>query len=218
LECSIAILAGGQSKRLGLDKALIAIHGDGRPLIAHQIETLQPLTNDLSIVGPERPGYRALNAPLALDDYPGEGPLGGIATALRRAQHERVLVVACDLPFLSLPLLRWMLELDRSRAAIVPCIPGRSRQGTRLARQSTHAIYSRSSLAGIEIALERGIRQAAQVLANIETLNLPVEQLVRFDPGLRSFFSINTPEERDQAVFWLKSRTNAPVKEIDTIY
>lgn len=218
MESSIAILAGGQSKRLGQDKALISIHADGRPLIAHQIELLRALSDDLFIVGPERPGYRDLNAPLVLDDYPGEGPLGGIATALRRARHERVLVVACDLPFLSLPLLRWMLEQDRFRAAIVPCIPGQSRQGAGLVRQSTHAIYARSMLAGVENALARGIRQAAQVLATIDTRCLPVERLVRFDPGLRSFFSINTPEERDQAVVWLQSTANVPVREIDTIY
>ena len=218
MECSIAILAGGQSKRLGQDKALISIHGDGRPLIAHQVEKLQALSGDLFIVGPDRPGYRAFGAPLALDDYPGEGPLGGIATALRRAHHERVLLVACDLPFLSVPLLRWMIEQDRSRAAIVPCIPGRSRQETGLVRQSTHAIYARSMLADVEDALGRGIRQAARVLASVDAHYLPVEQLVRFDPGLRSFFSINTPEERDQAVAWLQSIANMPVREIDTIY
>jgi molybdopterin-guanine dinucleotide biosynthesis protein A len=218
LECSIAILAGGQSKRLGQDKALISIHGDGRPLIAHQIERLQPLSDDLFIVGPERPGYRDFNARLELDDYPSEGPLGGIATALRHARHGRVLVVACDLPFLSAPLLRWMLEQDQLRAAIVPCIPGKSRQRERLVRQSTHAIYPRSSLAAVESALVRGIRQAAQVLANLDTRNLAVEQLVRFDPGLRSFFSVNTPEERDQAVSWLQPTSDVPVNEIDTIY
>ena len=218
MECSIAILAGGQSKRLGQDKALISIHGDGRSLIAHQIAMLKGLSDDLFIVGPERPGYRDLNAPLVLDDYPGEGPLGGIATALRRARHERVLVVACDLPFLNLPLLRWMLEQNRSRLAIVPCIPGQSRQGTVLVRQSTHAIYPRSMLASVENALARGIRQAAQVLTNLDACSLHVERLVRFDPGLRSFFSINTLEERDQAILWLHSTANVPINEIDTIY
>jgi molybdenum cofactor guanylyltransferase len=202
---SIAILAGGQSRRLGRDKALISIHPDGRPLIAHQIELLRVLSDDLFIVGQERPGYRDLRAPLVLDDYPGEGPLGGIATALRRARHERVLVVACDLPFLSPSLLRWMLEQDRSRAAVVPSIPGQSRQGVGLVRQSTHAIYAQSMLSAVENALSRGIRQAAQVLANIDACYLPVERLVRFDPGLRSFFSINTPDERDQAIVWLQS-------------
>ncbi len=218
LDCSIAILAGGQSKRLGQDKALISIHGDERPLIAHQIERLHPLTDDLFIVGPDRPGYSTFDVPLELDDYPGEGPLGGIATALRAARYERVLVVACDLPFLSVPLLRWMMEQDRSRAAIVPCIPGQSRQAARMIQQSTHAIYARFALARIEIALARGVRQASQVLANVDKLDLPVEQLVRFDPGLKSFFNVNTPEEREQAVSWLQSTSSGRHHEFDTIY
>ena len=205
MECSIAILAGGQSKRLGQDKALISIHGDGRPLIAHLIERLRPLSDDLFILGPDRPGYREFEVPLVLDDYPGEGPLGGIATALRQARYERVLVIACDLPFLNVPLVRWMIEQDQTRDAVIPSVPGRSRQGSRLVLQSTHAIYARSSLVEIELALARGLRQASHVLSNSDVLYLPVERLVRIDPGLRSFFSINTPEEYEQAAIWLQS-------------
>jgi molybdenum cofactor guanylyltransferase len=205
LACSIAILAGGQSKRLGRDKALVSIHGDGRPLIAHLIERLRPLSSDLFVVGADRPGYRDLDAPLALDDYPGEGPLGGIATGLRRARHDHVLVVACDLPFLSVPLVRWMIEQAEARGAIVPAIPGTSRQGASIVLQSTHAVYARSLLADIETALAHGVRQASRVLSDIEAHYLSVESIVRFDPGLRSFFSINTPEDFEQAQHWLRS-------------
>ena len=218
LECSIAILAGGQSKRLGRDKALISVHGDGRPLIAHLIERLHPLSNDLFVVGPDRPGYRDLAAPLVLDVFPGEGPLGGIATGLRRARHSRVLVVACDLPFLNVPLIRWMIEQDDARDAIVPAIPGASRQGDGTVLQSTHAIYARSMLVGIETALDHGVRQVSLVLADIDARCLPVESIVRFDPGLRSFFSINTPKDFEQARQWLQSTTRQQVEEIDTIY
>ena len=208
LACSIAILAGGQSKRLGRDKALVSIHGDGRPLIAHLIERLRPLSTDLFVVGPDRPGYRDLDAPLAPDDYPGEGPLGGIATSLRRARHDRVLAVACDLPFLCVPLVRWMIEQEHMPDALIPAVPGRSRQGASLVLQTTHAMYARSLLADIETALDHGVRQVSRVLADIDARYLTVESMVRFDPGMRSFFSINTPEDYEQAQRWLQAIPN----------
>lgn len=89
------VLAGGQSSRMGRDKALLPFQG--KPLIAHAIEILRPHVDELLVIGD--PGKYGGFGPLALaDDAPGLGPLGGILTALRYAWHDRLIILACDMP------------------------------------------------------------------------------------------------------------------------
>ncbi len=100
-----AIIAGGESRRFGTDKALALL--DGRPLMAHVIEALGDATDELVICGRQVEGHRCL------DDFPspGLGPLGGIAAALRVALaqgFDAVLTSACDTPYLP-DRLAWRL-------------------------------------------------------------------------------------------------------------
>lgn len=211
-----AILAGGASSRFGRDKALVRIGDDDQPLLACLIERLGPLVDELFIVAPDRPDYRRFDAPLVIDLHPGEGPLGGILTALRATHCDRCLVVACDLPLLNPVLLRWMLEHPDHADAIVPVIPGTSRQGERLIWQATQAIYRTSALGAIEEAFRQGERKLARLFDSIRVEPIALEALVRFDPGLRSFFSINTAADLAQVQSWRRSVGMAG--SVDAIY
>jgi len=86
---------------------------DGQPLVVRTIDRLAALSDDLLVVTNEAARFESLGLPVRLvpDQRPGEGALMGIYSGLRVARHPHALVVACDMPLLSLPLLRYMLPL-----------------------------------------------------------------------------------------------------------
>lgn len=97
MRLSAVILAGGQSSRMGCDKAWVEF--EGRPLIALAVEKVRDLrVNEIFISGREGVDYGALNCPVLLDLEPGFGPLGGIERALRDCASPLLLVLAVDLP------------------------------------------------------------------------------------------------------------------------
>lgn len=87
---SAAVLAGGASRRMAQDKAWVAL-ADGRPFVGRAIDVLTELADEVFIVANDA-RFTSLGVPVFRDDHPGGGPPGGIATALRRASPERVLV------------------------------------------------------------------------------------------------------------------------------
>src|SRR5512135_1688419 len=103
---SAIILAGGQSRRMGRDKALIDYQD--RPIIAHVINTLRALSDDIVVVSNRSDLYRSFGARVVPDYDPPCGPLGGIAVGLQAAEYPLAVVVACDMPFLNLTLVRWL--------------------------------------------------------------------------------------------------------------
>jgi molybdopterin-guanine dinucleotide biosynthesis protein A len=116
-----AVLAGGQSRRFGSDKALAEL--DDRPLIAHAAAALEPHVEAVAICGRSFGGY------LALPDRPapGLGPLGGLAAALRHAadrDYDAVLSIGCDIPVLPAAFVEALLAIDAPVAARVLPICG----------------------------------------------------------------------------------------------
>ena len=196
---SVAVLAGGQSRRMGRDKALLPLEPGGEPLARRVIDRLDSLTDDLFIVSDHRPGYEALGARVEPDRFPGMGTLGGIATAIAKARHDHVFVVACDLPFLSSPLIDWMMEQPRDYDVLVPQHRGESRQGREMIYQTLHAIYGRKCLVEIDRQLRSGDRQVVGFFSHV-TIRAVDESTVRqFDPELLSFFNANTPGAIEEA-------------------
>lgn len=119
------VLAGGQSKRMGRDKALIEFPGpgagmEGRTLLDRTIELLRPHAREILVIGdPAR--YAPEHGTVVPDDTPGQGPLGGLLSAMRRARYVRMLVLACDLPGINDRLLVLLKrELTGEVDAVVP--------------------------------------------------------------------------------------------------
>lgn len=196
---SAAVLAGGRSARMGRDKALLPLVPGGPPMIQIVIERVRAIADDVTIVSESRPGYDAFGAEVVPDDFPGAGSLGGIATGLRHARHDHCLVVACDMPFLSIPLLRRMAEEPRDYDVLVPRLPGQSRQGGTLVYQTLHAIYGRACREAIEVQLADGNPQVIGFYPAVRVREIDEVDIHRFDPGLTSFFNANTPEAAEQA-------------------
>lgn len=182
-------MAGGQSRRLGRDKALLEINGE--TLLARTLHVLLHVTAAQLIVGPpERAGLVA-GIPVIPDEWPGSGPLGGIYSALRASEFAHVLVVACDMPFLNLKLLRYLLSIAGDYDVILPEIDGRGEQ--------LHAIYARSCLEPIADQLRTRDFKIDRFFARVRVRRVSESELRALDPDLRSFWNVNTEEDWAEA-------------------
>ncbi|MBC8447885.1 MAG: molybdenum cofactor guanylyltransferase [Chloroflexi bacterium] len=180
------VLAGGQSQRMGTDKALLQM--DGQPLIGWVLERLQQLSDDLIIVAKDTAPYTHLGARLVTDAYPGQGVLVGLHAGLKAARYPRALAVACDMPFLDLRLLRYMIVAGRGHDAVLPRIGGYP--------EPLHGLYRvKSCLPAIEQALDSGQFKMTSFLPSVQVRYVEEHEVGLFDPQHLSFFNVNTPED-----------------------
>jgi molybdopterin-guanine dinucleotide biosynthesis protein A len=144
---TICVQAGGESRRMGQDKALMPFLG--RPLIQRVVDRLAPIADEVIVTTNRLEDYRFLGLPLYPDLKPGRGALGGLYTALASATCEAVAVVACDMPFASPTLIDTGYSLLVQEEADV-AIPN-SGEGL----EPLHAVYRRETcLPAIESAID----------------------------------------------------------------
>ena len=180
---------------MGTDKALLPLVAGGPPMLGLVLERLRSIADEVVVVANERERYATFGARVVPDLHPKIGALGGIQAAVTWSAHEHCLVVACDMPFLSLPLLRRMVSEPRDYDVLVPLIPGESRQrGDGLVFQTLHAIYSKQCLPFIEKRIATGNKQVVGFFEDVRVRTIDVGDVPRWDPDLRSFFNANTPE------------------------
>jgi molybdopterin-guanine dinucleotide biosynthesis protein A len=181
------ILAGGKSLRMGRDKGQLMLQGE--TLAARAVRTLSALADDVILVTNTPEPFEGLNARLIGDQIPGGGAFSGIHAGLTAARHEWALVVACDMPFLNLDLLRYMASLasGASAAAIVPRWQGEL--------EPLHTFYSYQCLTVIEPILHRGGGRIVEFYQRILVRYVEPEEIVPLDPQGLSFFNVNSPED-----------------------
>jgi len=179
------VLAGGQSSRLGMDKSFV--NANGQPLIEHIVAKLTRLSDDVIIVTNSPENYNHLEAKLVGDIYPGKGALGGIYSGLRAAMNAHSLVVACDMPFLDLNLLRYMILLACGHDVVIPRIGGFP--------EPLHAIYSKSCLEPIDRLLARGGLKIIDFFPEVRVRYVEESEVDIFDPQHLSFFNVNKPSD-----------------------
>jgi len=196
---SASVLAGGQSRRMGQDKALLRLGDDEAPMLQVVLDRLGTIATERFIVASGRPRYDQFAVPVIPDRYPSAATLGGIATALAVASNERCLVVGCDMPFLNRELMHWMMRQAPDADIVIPVLPGESRQGSGMIYQTLHAIYRRTCLPAIERQLATGQRQVVRFFSEMRVHTIDSRAIERLDPDLRSFFNANTPEALDMA-------------------
>src|SRR5215210_6290328 len=159
------------------------------------LERLSAGADDMIVVADEQARYTGFGVRVVPDLSRHVGALGGIQSAIAWSVHEHCLVVACDMPFLSLPLLHRMADEPRDYDVLVPLIPGESRQrGDGLVYQTLHAIYSKRCLPFIEQQIAAGNKQVVGFFEDVRVRTLDVGEIARWDPSLQSFFNANTPE------------------------
>ena len=189
---TVAIQAGGQSTRMGVDKALKPFLG--RPLIQHVIERLSPIADEL-IVTTNRPAdYAFLHLPLFMDLKPGRGALGGLYTAVASANSPIVAVVACDMPFASAALLEaaGRLLVEEEADVVIP----KTDEGF----EPLHAVYRRATcVPAIEAAIAADQWKVIAWFPQVKVHVLTPEEVREHDPSGRAFWNLNTPEEFTEA-------------------
>jgi molybdopterin-guanine dinucleotide biosynthesis protein A len=189
-DVSAAILAGGRSRRMGRDKALVEI--GGRTMLARVLERLSPLFERIMIIGPEGPPLEDFGVPVYPDLRPGKGSLGGIHTALHYSPTERVFCSACDLPFINTDVVSHIISLAGGDCdAVVPRVNGEL--------EPLCALYSTKISGAIEQNLDSGVRRIKTTLSSQRVRIVEGQELALMDPKLLTFFNINTPADLERA-------------------
>jgi molybdenum cofactor guanylyltransferase len=187
-----AILAGGRARRMGgADKALLEI--GGTRIIHRQLAALRPVADDVRIVAGGQSRYADLGVRVIGDVVPDAGPLGGIYSALLDATHDRVVIVACDLPFVTRALLERLAVESREHPDADAVVP-RSERGI----QPLCAVYAARCAAAARARIDRGALRAAGLLEDIRVRELGPDALAPYDDG-SLFENVNTPHDHERA-------------------
>ena len=188
-DLAVFILAGGNSTRMGSDKAFVLL--EGRSLLARALHLSKQVTENVRIVG-DATKFMPF-APAVEDIFRDTGPLGGIHAALRGSQSDLNLILAVDTPFLTAPLLEFLVTRARDSAATVT-VPRAGRGLHPLA-----AVYRRQFTYVAEKAL-RERRYKIDVLFDPARTQIVSEedlQAAGFSPEM--FRNLNTPEDLAEA-------------------
>jgi len=179
------ILAGGNSLRLGQEKALIDT--GGQLLIERVVHRLGRVVDRIVLVTNDPERYAFLGLPMVGDIYPGVGTLGGLHAGLAAIEAPYGLAVGCDMPFLNPALLHYMISLRVGCDAVMPRV-GRY-------REPLHALYARTCAARFAQAIEAGQRRIMHALNGMRVCYVERDAIVGYDPQLRSFLNVNEPED-----------------------
>ena len=175
--CRGFVLAGGRSRRMGQDKGRLL--WEGVPLVRHQWQRLEGLVPQSVVVGGE---YRDLGLPCVADDHPGEGPLGGILTALDHGGG--ALILAVDMPRVSTATLAALFRLPLADAVVPRHADGRI--------QPLAALYRATALPKLRAVFDRGTRRVVDALASLD--------VAWFDTPGEEFGAMNTPTQYEEAL------------------
>ena len=190
---TVAVQAGGESHRMGRDKALLPFLG--KPLIARVLERVAPVADEVLVTTNQPQEYGFLGVALFQDLKPGRGSLGGLFTALSAASQPLVAVLACDMPFVNADLLAAERDLLLATQADI-AIP-RTSGGL----EPFHAVYRRDTcLPAIAAALEADLWRVDAWFPQVDLRALSLDEIRRYDPQLLCFLNVNTPEELEDAV------------------
>jgi molybdopterin-guanine dinucleotide biosynthesis protein A len=199
---SAAILAGGRATRFGgADKAALPI--GGARIIDRQLAVLAGIAADVLIVANDPVRYAAFQIPVIPDAVPGAGALGGVYTALQAAGADAVIVLACDLPFVTRALVERMIaELQPDDDAVMP----RSARGL----EPLCAIYRRRAAPVLRARIDRGALQVSDVTRELRVRELGPDALAAYDPDGRLFVNVNTPHDYVRARTWVERAPEPP--------
>jgi molybdopterin-guanine dinucleotide biosynthesis protein A len=199
------VQAGGGSTRFGTDKALVKL--DGKSMLQRTGELLASVCLDVNIVAPGGK-YRDAPWPVLADCWPGEGPLGGILTALNYLNETAptneswarkhgpcsfALILSCDLPFLTEEFLSFLKDraLSSEAQVVVPESPS--------GLEPLCACWCSDSAATIQAGFDAGGRKISEAMKRLRMEVLDHSSWKRFDNENRLFWNMNTTEDFAEA-------------------
>jgi molybdopterin-guanine dinucleotide biosynthesis protein A len=188
------VLTGGGSKRFGRDKSLVEI--GNQPLLERLCSVLRGVTHSVRIVGsPE--SYGGFGGAVTSDRWPGEGPLGGIITALlagaKDGGPEWNIIIGCDMPFLTCEWLTYLAQ--RAQASEADVVVPKSAHGL----EPLCACWRTSAGARLQLAFESGVRKVTEGMKHLSMEVLDEADWKRFDSADRLFWNMNTLSDYEEA-------------------
>jgi molybdopterin-guanine dinucleotide biosynthesis protein A len=196
------VLAGGGSRRFGRDKALVEF--DGETLIARLCRILQKASpSPVRIIG-DATKYPQIGIECIADRWPGEGPLGGIITALETSDDSTKrdswnLIIGCDMPFLTIEWLQHMAA--RAVASEAEIVVPESNYGL----EPLCACWRGSAAPTLTRAFESGLRRVTEAMKQLSMEVLDAADWKRFDNFDRLFWNMNTPADYEEAMRMMKA-------------
>lgn len=188
-----AIIAGGQATRLGgRDKAALRV--GGTPILERQLAALRGLIDHILIVANDPERFRSTGLPVVTDVAPGAGPLGGVYSAVSAAPDDRVLAIACDMPFLEPALVERLRDAGNLADVVVP-------NGT-TGMQPLCAAYSRACVPELHLRLASGHLALVEFIRSARGLRvteLTAAELAEVGDERVMFFNVNAPEDYARA-------------------
>lgn len=179
------ILCGGESRRIGANKAFLLVCG--RPIIERQMAILRSLFDRILLATRTPQEYVHLGVEIVKDEGTRSGSLVGIWSGLRASRGPAAFFVACDMPFLNPTLIKYMVDLSPKYDVVIP--------QTEKGLEPTHAIYSKSCLPHIESQVTAGQFKIINFFSHVRVRVLSVKEVRRLDPSGLGLVNINTPED-----------------------
>ncbi len=203
LQKSAVILAGGFSRRFGRDKGLVVLAG--KPLILHVIDNISQVVNEVLVVVSSKEQKKnfetilAEKAKLVIDKDDSQSPLVGATTGFETAEGEYSLLLPCDTPLVSAKIVQFLLDMCTKRNAAIPRWPDGY-------IEPLQAVYrTKPALTAAKKALKQGKMNMHSMIDNMRGLRyVSTSVLEQLEPGLSTFFNVNTPQELKKAESLLK--------------
>jgi molybdopterin-guanine dinucleotide biosynthesis protein A len=180
---------------MGADKASLA--WDRSTILQRMVAELARRFDDLVVVaGPLRgapaPAWSGTDARLVRDSEAFQGPVLALRLGLATVHTEVAFVCACDLPFVNADLALALCDIAAGHDAAIPMVDGRM--------QVLHAAYRKSALPALDAMIERGTRKLQDLVYRLDARMVAADDLRAYDPELRSFLNVNTPEDYARAL------------------
>ena len=180
------IQAGGKSTRMGGDpKALMEL--GGRRIVERVLDVVRQVTERVLLVTNTPDLYAFLGLPMVPDVFPDGGSLGGIYSGLRAAPGDAAFTVACDMPFLSAPVARLVLDRAGEADVVAPRIGEQW--------ETLHACYGKACLAPMERRLREGRLRITGFFEDVRVLAITEAEVAAVGDPARVFMNVNTPDE-----------------------
>ena len=216
-EVTAAVLAGGGSTRMGRNKALLKLGNS--TMIERVVNPLQGIFNEILVVTNEPEQYDMLKGVRFVGDCIDAGEkssLIGLYSGLKRSETSHIFAIACDMPFVSTGLIKYMVNLLKDEDVIVPFVNTASNEcmmsllknenlvvpSSKKHYQPLHAIYGKDCIPEFEMLLEKGKYKITSAFENVKTKKITEKEVKRFDPYMLCFKNINTYEEYLQVTYF----------------
>lgn len=192
---SAVILAGGKSTRMGRNKALLDFGGE--TLIERVFRILRGAFEEVIVSANDTQAYEFLGARVVCDVFANAGSLAGIHSGLVHARGQHCFVVACDMPFVNVELVRYLHGFTNEFDVVIP----QSRYGehSRTGLEPLHSFYSRRCIPHIEEQLRSNNLRIIDFFDHVSVRRVTIDEVRACDPEELSYFNINTPEKYERA-------------------